>query len=101
MVLQKGRPMSDWQSRITVNPNSAADDRAYVGCAFAYVMFWRVVAIAGATTAASVTYIVPIVATVLGIVVLGEQLLWHEPVGAVIVLGGVWLSQQKSRKQLA
>ena len=72
-----------------------------LGTSFAYVMFWRVVAIAGATTAASVTYIVPIVATVLGIVVLGEQLLWHEPVGAVIVLGGVWLSQQKSRKQPA
>ena len=65
------------------------------GTSFAYVMFWRVVKIAGATTAASVTYLAPVVATVLGIVVLGESLTWYEPVGAVIVFAGVWLAGRR------
>ncbi len=68
------------------------------GTSFAYVLFWRVIAVAGATTAASVTYVVPIIATALGIVVLGEKLLWYEPVGAAVVLTGVWLSQRKPTK---
>lgn len=66
-----------------------------VGTSFTYVLFWQVVKVAGATTAASVTYVVPIVATVLGILVLHETLLWYEPVGAVIVLAGVALAQRK------
>lgn len=62
------------------------------GTSFAYVLFWRVAKLAGATTASSVTYIVPVVATALGIVVLGETLHWYEPLGAAIVLGGVWIA---------
>lgn len=68
-----------------------------LGTSFTYVLFWRVVKLAGATTAASVTYVVPVVATVLGIVVLKEELLWYEPVGAVVVLVGVWLAGRKPR----
>ncbi|BDZ62156.1 hypothetical protein Lsed01_02391 [Demequina sediminis] len=70
-----------------------------LGTSFTYVLFWRVVKLAGATTAASVTYVVPIVATVLGVLVLHEELLWHEPVGAVVVLAGVWLAQRKPRER--
>lgn len=68
-----------------------------LGTSFAYVLFWRVVKMAGATTAASVTYLSPVVATVLGIAVLGETLHWYEPVGAVIVLVGVWLAGRTRR----
>lgn len=64
------------------------------GTSFAYVAFWQVVRTAGATTASAVTYISPVVAVFLGILVLGEHLHWYEPVGAVIVLLGVWLSQR-------
>lgn len=72
-----------------------------LGTSFTYVLFWKVVKVAGATTAASVTYVVPVVATVLGVLVLREDLLWHEPVGAVIVLAGVWLAQRKPRPRPA
>ncbi|WP_161786640.1 DMT family transporter [Demequina mangrovi] len=72
-----------------------------LGTSFTYVLFWRVVKLAGATTAASVTYVVPVVATTLGILVLHEELRWHEPVGAVIVLTGVWLAQRTSRPKTA
>lgn len=62
------------------------------GTSFAYVLFWRVVKMAGATTASSVTYLSPIAATLLGILVLGETLHWYEPVGALIVFAGVFLA---------
>ena len=68
-----------------------------LGTSFAYVLFYRVVRVVGATTAASTTYVVPIIATVLGIVVLNEELHWYEPLGAAIVLGGVWLAQRKPK----
>lgn len=68
------------------------------GTSFAYVLFWKVVRVKGATTAASVTYLSPVVAVILGIAVLGEKLHWYEPVGAVIVLTGVWLAQRKGAK---
>ncbi|MFW2512457.1 DMT family transporter [Demequina sp. SO4-13] len=67
------------------------------GTSFAYVWFWKIVKAAGATTAASVTYAVPVIATALGIVVLGERLHWYEPVGALVVMSGVWLAQRRPR----
>jgi drug/metabolite transporter (DMT)-like permease len=48
---------------------------------------------AGATVAATVTYLIPLVSTTLGILVLGEPLSWNEPVGGVVVLAGVALAQ--------
>ena len=68
-----------------------------LGTSFAYVAIWHVIKVAGATTAASVTYVSPLVATFLGIVVLKEELHWYEPVGAMIVLGGVALAQKKPK----
>lgn len=63
------------------------------GAGLAYVLFWRVVRTAGPTIAATVTYLIPLVSTTLGIVVLGETLTWNQPVGAVIALLGVALAQ--------
>ena len=68
-----------------------------LGTSFAYVLFYRVVRVVGATTAASTTYVVPIIATILGILVLNEELHWYEPVGAVVVLLGVWLATRKPK----
>lgn len=65
-----------------------------LGTGVAYIFFWRVIATAGATNASLVTYLVPIVSTLLGVIVLREHLHWYEPVGAVVVLLGVWLAQR-------
>jgi drug/metabolite transporter (DMT)-like permease len=64
-----------------------------LGTGIAYVLFWRVVRSAGATTGATVTYLIPLVSTALGIAVLGEPLTWNEPVGGLVVLLGVALAQ--------
>ena len=63
------------------------------GTGFAYILNYAIVRLAGATTASTVTYLVPVVSTALGIVVLGEQLEWNQPVGAAVVLASVAFSE--------
>lgn len=66
-----------------------------LGTGIAYVLFTSVIRAAGATVAASVTYLMPIVSTTLGAFVLGETLGWNEPVGAAVILAGVALASTK------
>ena len=63
------------------------------GTGIAYVLNYEVIRRVGATVASTVTYLIPIFSTVLGVVVLGEGLAWNQPVGAAVVLLGVALSQ--------
>ena len=53
-----------------------------VGTGLAFVINMRNIRLVGASTASMVTYVVPVFATVLGVVVLREQLEWFQPVGA-------------------
>lgn len=64
-----------------------------LGTGLAFVLLFRVIREAGATTASTVTYLVPLFATVVGILVLDEHLAWYEPVGGLVVLVGVAISQ--------
>jgi len=64
-----------------------------LGSGIAFALNMRVIKVAGASTAAFVTYLMPLVAVALGIIVLGESLTWNQPVGAVIVLLGVAVTQ--------
>jgi drug/metabolite transporter (DMT)-like permease len=52
---------------------------------------------AGPTISAGVTYVVPVIATVLGVTLLDERLSWNEPAGTCLVLLGVWLSGRSAR----
>lgn len=64
-----------------------------LGTGLAFVLNFRVIRLAGASTSASVTYLMPVVATVVGVTVLDEHLRWYQPVGALVVLAGVATSQ--------
>jgi drug/metabolite transporter (DMT)-like permease len=64
-----------------------------IGSGFAYVLFYRVINQAGSAIANSVTYITPLVAVLLGVLLLGEPVYWYEPVGAVVVVLGALISQ--------
>ncbi len=66
-----------------------------LGSGIAYALFYGVVAEAGSTVAATVTYTNPVIATIWGILLLGEPLHWYEPVGGLLVLLGAYLSQAK------
>lgn len=66
-----------------------------LGTGVAYVWNTRVVVTWGSLAASSVTYLTPVVGVFLGIVILGERLSWHEPLGAVIVIVSVMLVQKR------
>lgn len=63
------------------------------GTGLAYLWNTNIVAGWGATNAATVTYLTPLVGVALGAVVLGETITWNEPVGALIVIAGIAFSQ--------
>ena len=66
-----------------------------LGSGFAYRLFHDVIKEAGSTTASIVTFTNPVVATVWGILLLGEELHWYEPVGGLVVIVGAWLAQSR------
>ena len=70
-----------------------------LGTGLAFVLNFRVIRIAGASTSASVTYLMPVVATLVGVLVLREHLEWNQPVGAAVVLAGVAVSQGALRRR--
>jgi drug/metabolite transporter (DMT)-like permease len=67
------------------------------GTGLAYVWNTRVVAAWGATNASAVTYLTPVVGVALGIAVLRETLSWNEPLGAIVVITGIAVSQGRLR----
>jgi drug/metabolite transporter (DMT)-like permease len=68
-----------------------------LGTGVAYVLNYRIVRAAGATTASTVTYLTPLVAILVGLVFLNEPLAWNEPIGGLVVVLGVAVSQGRLR----
>jgi drug/metabolite transporter (DMT)-like permease len=64
-----------------------------LGTGIAYVLNYRLIADEGATAASTVTYLLPIVAVLLGLVILAEPASWNLAVGGAVVLAGVALSE--------
>lgn len=60
-----------------------------VGTGLAYLLYYRLIAEAGATTTSMVTYLIPLVAVALGVIVLGEPVGWNLFAGAAVVILGV------------
>lgn len=60
-----------------------------LGSGVAYVLMHLIIRAAGATTMSTVTYLIPVFSTALGVLVLGEGLRWNEPVGAAAVLAAL------------
>lgn len=68
-----------------------------LGSGFAYALNYAVVRARGSAVASTVTYVIPVVSTVLGAIVLGEAIHWNQPVGAIVLLGGIAISQGRLR----
>jgi drug/metabolite transporter (DMT)-like permease len=64
-----------------------------LGSGVAYLLFYRLINILGSAVAATVTYITPIIAVILGVLILNEELHWYEPVGGLIIIVGAAISQ--------
>ncbi|WP_223692614.1 DMT family transporter [Leifsonia poae] len=68
-----------------------------LGTGIVYIWNMNVLRAWGPTATSGVTYVTPVVGVALGILVLGETLSWNEPAGAVIVIAGILLTQQRVR----
>ncbi len=68
-----------------------------LGTGLAYAWNQNVIRAWGPTRAATVTYISPPVGVLFGVLILGEILVWNEPVGAALVILGVLLAQRRVR----
>jgi drug/metabolite transporter (DMT)-like permease len=80
----------------TLPPPDAATWGALIGIAllctvFAYILYFRILAAAGATNLLLVTFLIPVPAIVLGSFVLGEALLVREFVGMILIGVGLAL----------
>mgnify|MGYP000047092588 CR=1 FL=1 len=68
---------------------------AVIGTGLAKILFFKLIQMASPIFASSVTYLIPVVATVLGVYFYEETLENLQLIGAVIVLFGVYLSSKK------
>ncbi len=62
-----------------------------LGTGVAYIIYYYIIEKLGAVTASSVAYIPPVVALIIGVVIVGEQIVIWEYLGAALILGGVVL----------
>ena len=71
-----------------------------LGSGFAYIWNFSIIAAAGSSIASSVTYLTPVVAVFVGWLFLGEVIVWHEPVGALLVILGAAVSQGRFKRRV-
>ena len=70
-----------------------------IGTGAAYVLNYQIIASVGATVASTVTYLLPIVAIILGFLVLGEHITLADLAGIALILAGVALSRNRATHQ--
>ncbi len=66
-----------------------------IGTGFAYLVFFRLLTGWGPTRASLVAYLLPVVAVILGVVVLGETVDAFFLAGAVLIVAGVWVVNRR------
>ena len=64
----------------------------------AYVLYFRLIADIGATSASAVNYVVPIAAVLVGVAFLGEAVTWNLVAGGVVVLLGMAYAENRLRR---
>ena len=67
-----------------------------IGTGFAYVLNYQIITSEGATIASTVTYLLPVIAIVLGVLVLSENITVTTLVGIALVLAGVALTRRQT-----
>jgi len=83
---------------LTFDATASALALGLLGTGWAYVLYYRLIADIGATSASFATYLIPIFGVALGAVVLGEDLGVNTIVGAVLVIGGIALAEIGNRR---
>ena len=71
-----------------------------LGSGVAYALNYAIIRAAGSAVASTVTYLIPVFSTLLGVVVLGEALKWNQPVGAAVLIVGIAITQGRVHLRL-
>ena len=71
----------------------------FIGTGVAYVLAYQIITSEGATVASTVLYLLPVVAIVLGVIVLGESVTAMTMAGIALVLAGVALTRRRTRRR--
>jgi len=96
-----GGPAPVWFSDVSRGAATAAITLGVFNTLLAYTLFYFIVSSLGAARATMVTYIVPVVGLILGVVFLGEPLGWNLIIGAAFILGGIGIVNLPRRKRQA
>ena len=64
-----------------------------LGSGLAFVLSLRNIRLIGASRSSMVTYLMPVFSILVGVIVLHEHITWYQPVGGLVVLLGVAVSQ--------
>jgi drug/metabolite transporter (DMT)-like permease len=67
----------------------------------AYVLYFRLIGEAGATTASAVNYLVPVAGVLVAAAFLGERITWNVVAGGLIVLLGMGYAENRLRRRAA
>ena len=67
---------------------------SFLGTAFAFVIYYKIIAVTSATYASMVNYIVPIFGAILGMIVLDEKLTWNSYLGCILIIFGVMIANK-------
>lgn len=86
-------PGSSWQ----LGPALSVAFIGAVGTGIAFVIMATLVGSVGSTRASMATYLIPVVAMVLGVLVRDEHVGWVAVVGVVLVVVGAWLASRPER----
>jgi drug/metabolite transporter (DMT)-like permease len=68
-----------------------------LGTCAAYILFFSLIQNVGATRASMVTYVIPVVGVILGVIFLRERLDWYLGGGTLLVIAGIWIVNAKLR----
>jgi drug/metabolite transporter (DMT)-like permease len=89
-----GAPVPD----ITAENATAIAELGIIGTGFAYVLNYQIITSEGATVASTVTYLLPVIAIVLGVLVLSESVTVTVLEGIALVLAGVALTRRRPKR---
>lgn len=82
---------------VTAESITAVAILGIIGTGFAYVLNYQIITSEGATIASTVTYLLPIIAIALGILVLSEKITANMLIGIALVLTGVALTRRQHK----
>lgn len=68
-----------------------------LGSCLAFILYYGLLEQIGPTRVSLVTYVMPLMSVILGIIVLGEPFYWQAVIGGLLILAGIYLGNYKSK----